>query len=343
MPPLQMNRSFLEGRLQGLRAQQTQRAIARFGIAQESRANRNTGPRRSPTAGLGERGYRDALNQDAEAAEIEAMLNGEQMHTSAAYPVPGMRSTRPGIGSLSLAGGGGGDDIVRQNAQLQNDLLEQARRQGVMDIEDRIRGRETEAINGMKRRYMDPAEQVFSGRADAFARKAGDIERGETMRNARTEAEAFTDPTVAGARRTAVDEEERLLTARYGREADAAAKVRAAEIAAQGRVNAANTTGRAGLEKAALQGLLKSREISNMMGGDPAKMKELEDLLMRYTQQPEAETLIGEVDNPSLEAMIAGAQAEGRDDGPSGQLLSQWWDRMTPAQQARVRQALGGR
>lgn len=264
--------------------------------------------------------------------------------------VPGLRQTRPYVGSMSLADDGGDPDFSRsmrslalQRAHTENEILDQQRRGGMLDLDMATFG----SHNALRDDLLDrgPDFDLASGRAGARAAASGDIARREGSETARAQARSFMDPTVAAARSQAVDEQERLLTARYGREADAAAKVEAARLAADARTRSADTAARGGLTREAIRGLLKSRELQALIGGqglDPQRSAEVEDLLWREASggTPAAQNMPDTgVDDVSLRALIAGAQGN----AAGAEQLAGVWDQLTPQQQAMVRAAMGRR
>lgn len=316
-------------RLSNLRRNQAGRRNTQFTLGQETLL-----PGQAPRSGFSnEREYLNAANEDSEILNLEHLLAGKPKPTTRvgeAGVVPGLRSSRPGMGQLSMAGE---EDAIDRNAR--QDQADFAFKHNKMNIEDRLEGRYQRTIDAHD---MNPEQRLHSGRTAAAANAYGNINREQGMANAQSAARTFMDPTVTQARGVQVDEQERLLTARYGREADAIAKVEAAKIAADARVGAANATAGGGLQREAIRGLLKSREMQQMMGGKPMDDSTIDQLMLRYAQGGEAQPDYT-IDEPSLQALIAGARAGG-DNSPAGQQLQQYWGQMTPEQQARVRQAL---
>lgn len=301
----------------------------------------------------GERDYLNALNEDAELENLDSLNAGHGLAKSnGGYQLPGLRQARPGVGSMSLTAGGSTDMVEQQRSANSEDpydkrvrmagadLADQAVTQGRMGIEEQTRGQYDRAAAASAPRGTRALDLGYSG---AAAKKVGDIERSEGLENARAGANAFMDPTVTHARQTQNSEDERLLESRYGRQAEADAKVQAAQIAANGRIGAAGVTAQGGVSRDAIKGLLKSRELQGMIGGQtlgPAQMQDLEDLMLRNLNgqggQPQPQQ---QVDPASFEALVAGAG----DNGPGADKLAQWWDQLTPQQQQIARQRLGGR
>jgi hypothetical protein len=338
------NVGVLQKRLTNLQGQKADRDMNRLTLSRTPLL-----PGQAPPSGfMGEKDYLQAQNDEAELLNIASVLSGKGMPTTRVGQsqtigaggggTPGLRSSRPGMGNLSLAGGDDADPLVRENMMLSNDLMDQQRRSGVMDIEDRVTSRFDRAAADQA---QNPEQALFSGRTGATVNAVGNLRRGEALEDARSAATTFMDPTVSQARGVKVGEDERLITARYGREADAAAKIEAARIAAGGKVDAANATAGGALTREAIRGLLKSREIQTMMGGQPMDESVVDQLMMRYAQPGGAGEQPQPVDEASLQALIAGAR-QGGDNSPAGQQLASWWPNMTPEQQARVRQAMAG-
>jgi hypothetical protein len=330
---------FQTNRMMELRNRQRQRQEEQFRLTQEPHFG-------APRSGfMNEHDYISALNEDSELANLESLNAGKGPARSMGfYPAQGLRQSRPGVGSMSLTGGDqfAQQDEYQDRVRAQNESQPDIQRQKGADTMRELG--EMDAITGSLqprgRRALD-----LGYTADA-ARKVGDIQRSEGLNNARAEAGAFMDPTVSGARKTANAEQESLLESRYGRQADAEAKIRAAEIAAQGKTGAASITARGGVTRDAIKGLLKSRELQGLIGGqtlDPSKMQDVEDLLWRGLQPGETmgqNDLVARpgVDEPSFQALLAGA-AGGNQAGQDQ--LAQYWDQLTPEQQAVVRQRLG--
>jgi hypothetical protein len=327
---------FQTNRLMELRNKQRQRQEEQFRLTQEP----HFGPARSGF--MNEHDYIGALNEDSELANLESLNEGKgPARSSAFYPVQGLRQARPGVGTMSLAGGG---DMVDDFRAQQHTPTDEANVAG--DVGQVFkRGRTMQELGDMDAitRSLRPTGQraLDLGYTADAAGKVGDIQRREGMNNARAAAREFQDPEVAGARAQQNAEDERLLESRYGRQADAEAKVRSAEIAAQGRVGAANATAQGGISREQVKALLKSRELQGLIGGqtlDPAHMQDVEDYLWQGLQ-PQGAQVGGGVDNASFEALVAGAAVNSQ----GADKLAQYWDQLTPAQQAQVRQRLGRR
>ncbi len=250
--------------------------------------------------------------------------------------VPGLRSTRPGAGSLGLLDA---LDPEEARAWIRAGLGDEATAARIAN-EGAADDLENERMNrALALSQPTPEQNLFRGVTGARARAIGGLEDEATLRQARGTARAFTDPEVAAARQQANQEQEALLQARYGREADAAARIEAARIAAAGRVDSANATSRGALTREAIRGLLKSRELSQLLGGQeptPEQAAGLEGLLNRYAGAGEGQEE-QQVDDASLDAMIAGAKVN--DDGK--QKLAEWWPALTAAQQAKVSAVFG--
>lgn len=295
--------------------------------------------------------YTAMLNRQGEIADIRSRLSGrgpanvQHSYKGTSFAerdnmLPGLRQTRPGAGSLSL-GLDPEDPQVRamlmERFASENDILDTQRRAGRLQLDAGIGAH----IDNLRRPApVSQDHELFSGMAAARGQRMGELENQAGLMKARGAAEAFMDPTVSRARGQQVDEQERLLTARYGREADALARVEAARIAAEGRVGAANATAQGALTREAIRGLLKSRELQQLLGGQeisPEQAAGLESLLNRYAgggaEEPQG------IDDASFEALLAGARVN-----PQGaDQLAQYWAQLSPQQQARVRQVMGGR
>jgi len=329
---------FQANRLQELRNRQQQRQQEQYRLSLEP----HFGAARSGFNN--EHDYVQALNEDSEAANLEGLLSGRgPARTAAFYQLPGLRASRPGAGSYGIGGDMSGDMVDDFRAQQHTPVAyanEVGDQQQVFK-----RGRTLENLSDRDAivNSLRPTGQraLDLGYTSEFARKTGDIERSEGLNNARAAASAFMDPTVRAAREQEVSEQERLLDARYNRDADNAAKVEAARIAAAGRVGAANASGTNAMSREAIRGLVRSRETQALMGGksDPARDQQFEDYLFNAANGGGQASPQG-IDPYSFNALIAGA---GNGTGPGADQLAQFWDRMSPEQQAIVRQRFAGR
>lgn len=319
-------------RMMELRNKQRARQDEQFRLTQEP----HFGPAHSGF--MNEHDYVGALNEDSELANLDSLSQGRGPARSLAfYGAPGLRGARPGVGTMSMAGGGDMVDDFRAEQHTPADVAN-----AVGDVGQVFkRGRTMEQLGDMDAitRSLRPTgtRALDMGYTADAAGKVGNIERNEGLRNARAGAEAFMDPTVTKARQTQNTEDERLLESRYGRQADAEAKVESARIAAGGRVGAANATAQGGISREQVKGLLKSRELQGLIGGqtlDPAHMADVENYLWQGLQpQQQAQP----VDDPSFQALVAGAGVN----SAGADQLAQIWDRLSPEQQAIARQRLG--
>lgn len=294
----------------------------------------------APKSGFtGEQDYRTSLNEESELARLEAETSGRPKPRSLVnYGAPSMRSARPGVGSHSL---GGDDEEDPMDKALRQGLLTQEYQRGQVGMDEYVGDKAERAIEFARPK----GERALNlGYTAANARQLGDIHRDEGFANAQAGADTFMDPRIKEARGQANQEQEALLTARYGHEADAAAKVRAAEIAAGAKTGAASITAGGGLNREAIRSLVRSRETQGLLNGklDEGQTSQLEDLLWRQANSGQggaegAQALgPGRVDDISLNALIAGAQGNktGRDQ------LDQYWTQLTPEQQQRVYEAM---
>jgi hypothetical protein len=158
----------------------------------------------------------------------------------------------------------------------------------------------------------------------------------QQLQGARGAARTYMDPLVSQARGQQVAEQEQLLDARYGKEAELQQKAEAARVAADAKIRAAELAAGGGLQRSAIAGLLKSRELRTLMTGkgDPSDAQ-IDALLNSYArgQGPE-DASAPAVDDASLEALIAGAKASQQ----GFQQLKGMLNQLTPEQKARVRQ-----
>lgn len=291
---------------------------------------------------MGERDYLNALNEDAELENLDSQAGGRGPARSFGfYPAQGFRSARPGLGALSLGGGAGEEDPYDKS--IRQGLATQEYQRGRASMDEYASDKFDRAVQANR---PSPSQALDLGYTADAAGKVGDIERNEGLRNARAGAEAFMDPTITRARTTANSEQEQLLESRYGRQADAEAKIESARIAAGGKTGAAAITQAGGLNREAIRGLLKSRELQALTGGkplDPAQQQQVEDLLWREanrgTPSPDNLPATQGVDDASFQALVAGAA----DNGPGADHLASYWEQLTPQQQAIARQRLGGR
>lgn len=343
-------------RMRELRERQQQRQQEQFRLTKEPHFG-------APRSGFqNEHDYLDALNEDSELANLQSLDAGRGLaQSSANYGIPGLRGTRPGVGQLSLTGQGSTDMVEQQRAQQSEDPIDKATRQAGADLLQQGVTRGRMQIDQATSDQYDRAAAATAPRgkraldlgytADA-AGKYGDIDRGESLKNAQAGATEFLDPHVREARKLEVDEQERLLDARYGKQADAAAKIEAARIAAGARTDSAGITAGGGLTREAIRGLLKSRELNSLTGQplDPQQQQSLEDLMWRqaHGQQPgmgPGDEKAGYDPPPTIDSLLADVNGNQNLVGGYEKLKEIQnkidWSQLTPDEKAQITRGLG--
>jgi hypothetical protein len=242
----------------------------------------------------------------------------------------GFRAPNRSGGSISIYGpqGAGADPM----AAVDNERL---RAQQIRMNDYRLQEAANNLADDARANLEGGDFDVFSGRYGKRAGAVGDVQRSEFARNKAAEARTYFDTDVAAQRDAETDRQERLLTARYGREADAAAKIEAARIAAAAKEGAARTTAGGAMNREAIRALLKSRELTGLIGGSDDQVTQFEDLMRGMVPGQEAPQGI---DTISFNALLASGNS------PAGrQQLTAIWDQLSPEQQAQVRTQLGRR
>lgn len=212
----------------------------------------------------GEKDYTAGLNRQGEIADLKSRLTGRGPATIAhSYAgtdfASGGSSMGPAAQALRRAGRPG--DYPAPATSGDDDLIEIARRKGMMDIEDRLTGRYDKAVAELE---PDEDRKLALGITGEQARRRGDIARGEHVRNEEArglgEVAKYQAPGAGTMRRGQMwDEEERLRRTAPLQPSviNSANRLTGTLAGADARVGAAEVGGDARRDSAAIQALAR--------------------------------------------------------------------------------------